>query len=602
VFRGISASKGVAIGKAHLLDQSKFCIMKYNIAPDDVEGEISRLRTAIEKSKDQMLEIKQRAGKVADKYAVILDTYLLLLDDDILVNETIEKICKEQVNAEWALTQIHEKFTALFNNINDEYLKGKQDDLDLVVQGILRNLIGHHQESLSEIQEPVILIAHSLSASDTLIMPRSLILGLATEVGGKTSHLAIFASAMGIPAVVGVKDLTLKINSGDTIIVDGIDGHVLAHPSEKLLTHFQKKSESYALYQKKLLKNIHQPAETLDGRVIKLMANIESGHELNALKKFGAEGVGLYRTEFLYLGVDQLPTEEFLYENFKKVAQASDPYPVIFRTLDVGTDKPLRNLQLEEENNPALGLRGIRLSLVYPDIFICQLKAILRASLYGKVKILYPMIVSVSEIRKANQHLEKVKQELRDKQIPFNENIEIGAMIETPAAAICIDDILREVDFISIGTNDLIQYLLAVDRINENVAHIYQPFHPAVLKTLKKVIQAAQNHGKKVSICGELGGDPIATLLLIGLGQVDELSMDPHAIPKVKKILRKTSQQEAQAFAQKALSLKSVSEINQFIISEMKNKFPDDFDHNLDYLEESPLAPMDSEDEPENIF
>ncbi len=601
MLRGISASKGVAIGKAHLLDQSKFCIMKYNVTPEDVEGEILRLRTAIELSKSQMQEIKQRACKVADKYAVILDTYLLLLDDDILVNETIEKIRKEQVNAEWALTQIHEKFTTLFNNINDEYLKGKQDDLDLVVQGILRNLIGHHQESISDIQEPVIIIAHTLSASDTLIMPRSLILGLATEVGGKTSHLAIFASAMGIPAVVGVKDLTLKINSGDTVIVDGIDGHVLTHPSEKLRAHFQKKSENYEIYQQKLLKNIHQPAETLDGRVVKLMANIESGHELNALKKFGAEGVGLYRTEFLYLGTDQLPTEESLYNNFKKVVQACEPYPVIFRTLDVGTDKPLRNLQLPEENNPALGFRGIRLSLAYPEIFVCQLKAILRASLYGNVKILYPMIVSVSEIRNANKHLEKVKQEFRDNQIPFNENIEIGAMIETPAAAICIEDILQEVDFISIGTNDLIQYLLAVDRINENVAHIYQPFHPAVLKTLKTVIQAAQNHGKKVSICGEIGGDPIATLLLIGLGQVDELSMDPHAIPKVKKILRKASQQEAQALAQKALSLNSISEINQFIISEMKSKFPDDFDHNLDYLGEYPLERTDSDDETENI-
>ena len=601
MFRGISASKGVAIGNAHLLDQSKFCVMKYNLAPDEIDGEIARLRSAIEQSKTQMQEVKQRAGKVADKYAVILDTYLLLLDDDILVNETIEKISSEKVNAEWALTQTHEKFTALFDNINDEYLKGKQDDLDLVVHGILRNLIGHHQESLSEIQEPVVLIAHSLSPSDTLIMPRSLILGIATEVGGKTSHLSIFASAMGIPAVVGVKDLTLKVNSGDTIIVDGIDGHVLAHPSEKLLAHFHKKAENYEIYQQKLLQNINQPAETLDGRVVKLMANIESGHELNSLKKFGAEGVGLYRTEYLYFGSDQLPTEDFLYSNFKKVAQACDPYPVIFRTLDAGSDKPLQNLNFDIEDNPALGLRGIRLSLVYPDIFISQLRAILKASLYGDIKILYPMVVSASEIQMANRHLENVKLEFRESQIPFNENIEIGAMIETPSAAICIEDILQEVDFISIGTNDLIQYLLAVDRINDNVAHIYQPFHPAVLKTLKTVIQAAQNHEKKVSICGELGGDPIATLILIGLGKVDELSMDPHAIPKVKKILRKTSQQEAQALAQKALSLKSVTEINQFIISEMKNKFPDDFDHNLDYLEGQPLKPLDSKNESEEI-
>ncbi|QPJ65663.1 MAG: phosphoenolpyruvate--protein phosphotransferase [Candidatus Nitrohelix vancouverensis] len=589
MYKGIAASKGIAIGKAHLLNQSKFCIVKYKISADEVDAEIQRLRQAIDASKHEMQAVKQRARKVADKYAVILDTYLLLLDDDILVNETVEKISEDLMNAEWALSQTHEKFTTLFNNINDEYLKGKQDDLDLVVHGIMRNLIGHHQESLADIQEPIILIAHSLSASDTLLVPRSLILGLATEVGGKTSHLAIFSSAMGIPAVVGVKDLTVNINSGDPVIIDGIDGHVLINPSEKILDVYRTKSVNYQKYQTKLLENIHETAETKDGYKVNLRANIESAHEINSLKKFGAEGVGLYRTEFLYLGVERLPTEEELYLNFKKVARGVEPYPVIVRTLDLGTDKPLHNIYVAEENNPALGLRGIRLSLVNQELFLSQLRAILRASLYGDIKILYPMIASVSEIRQANQILEAAKNELREKQIPFNEDIEVGVMIETPAAAVCIDQIIEETDFISIGTNDLIQYLLAVDRINENVAHLYQPFHPAVLRTLKKVILAAQNAGKKVSICGELGGDPIATLLLIGLGKVDELSMEPHSIPKVKKILRKISHIEAQALAQKAMSMDSTQEINHFIIDEMKRKFPDDFEHNLDYLTEQPL-------------
>ncbi len=329
MYKGIAASKGIAIGKAHLLNQSKFCIVKYKINEGEVDAEIQRLRQAIDASKHEMQAVKQRARKVADKYAVILDTYLLLLDDDILVNETVEKISEDLVNAEWALSQTHEKFTTLFNNINDEYLKGKQDDLDLVVHGIMRNLIGHHQESLADLQEPIILIAHSLSASDTLLVPRSLILGLATEVGGKTSHLAIFSSAMGIPAVVGVKDLTVNLNSGDPVIIDGIDGHVLINPSEKILEVYRTKSVNYQKYQTKLLENIHETAETKDGYKVNLRANIESAHEINSLKKFGAEGVGLYRTEFLYLGVERLPTEEELYLNFKKVARGVEPYPVI---------------------------------------------------------------------------------------------------------------------------------------------------------------------------------------------------------------------------------------------------------------------------------
>ncbi len=592
MFKGIPLSKGVAIGKAHLLDRSKFCIIKRKLAPEEVEGEIKRFRNAIEMAKVQMQEIKKRASKVADKYAVILDTYTLLLEDDVLVRDTIENIKNNQLNAEWAITETLEKFTKLFNNINDEYLKGKKDDLDLVVHGILRNLIGHSQETLSDITEPVIIVSHALSPSDTILMPKSLVLGMATEVGGKTSHVAIFASALGIPLVGGIRDLTSKLNTGDRIIIDGIEGTVIVNPPQEQLQHYQKKQENYRRYEQKLLENIDQPTETLDGCHIRLQANIESPHEIKSLRKFGAEGIGLYRTEFLYLMAQNLPTENELYETFKKVAQGMDPLPVVIRTLDIGMDKHIADFNHDSESNPALGLRGIRMSLAHPDLFLSQLKAILRASLYGQIKILYPMISSVEEIVEANELLNSAKDELRKRQVPFNEDILVGAMIETPAAAICIDHILKEVDFISIGTNDLIQYLLAVDRTNESVSHLYQPLHPSVLKVLKDVFDSAKRFGKPVCICGELGGDPLATVLLLGLGDLQELSMEPHSIPKVKKVIRKISMEEARQMADHVLGLTSTEEINQYVTAEMRSRFPSDFDRDMTFEEK--MSPVEN--------
>ncbi|GJL80132.1 MAG: phosphoenolpyruvate-protein phosphotransferase [Nitrospinaceae bacterium] len=585
MFNGIALSKGVAIGKAYLLDSSKFCVLKQELNPDQVETEVKRFRHAIELSKLQMQEIKKRASKVADKYAVILDTYTLLLEDEVIVNDTIENIRGNRLNAEWALTETLNKFTKLFNNINDDYLKGKKDDLDLVVHGIIRNLIGHSQEKLSEIDEPVILVSHTLSPSDTIAMPKNLVLGMATEVGGKTSHVAIFASALGIPLVGGIKDLTGQLNSGDQIIIDGIDGRVIVNPSAEQLKHYQKKQENYRHYEQKLLEDIHQPARTLDGVAIKLMANIESPDDLKSLRKYGAEGIGLYRTEFLYLMAKTPPTESELYETFKRVVQEMAPLPVVIRTLDIGMDKTLTDMSSEPENNPALGLRGIRLSLSDPGVFIYQLKAILRASLYGNIKILFPMLSSLEEFSDAKELLETAKNDLKKKQIPFDEEIPVGTMVETPAAAICADHLLKEVDFISIGTNDLIQYLLAVDRTNENVAPLYQPFHPSVLKTLKNIFQAAKNSGKDFSICGELGGDPLATAVLLGLGNHQELSMEPHSIPKVKKIIRKISLEEARQMADHVLGLTSTDEINQFILKEMQSRFPSDFDRGTSFEE-----------------
>ena len=583
--KGIAVSKGVAIGKAYLLDRSKFCIFKQELEEHEVEREIERFREAIAKTKLQMTDIKNRAVKIADKYAVILDTYTLLLDDDILVNDTIENIRRQRTNAEWTLNQTLQNFLNMFDNINDDYLKGKKDDLDLLVQAILRNLIGHSQETLSDIDEPVIIVTHSLSPSDTLAMPRSFIKGLVTETGGKTSHVGIFAAALGIPAVTGVKELTSQINSGENIIIDGIDGEVIWRPTEENTQYYLKKQENYRRYEERLLANIHQPAETLDGHQIHLLANIESKEEVRSLHKFGTEGIGLYRTEFLYMSANNLPGERDLYENFKEVTQEMNGKPVVIRTLDIGMDKQLAGIQTNHENNPALGLRGIRLSLAKPELFLNQLKGILRASSYGNTKVLYPMVSDVTEIIQANELLQKAKDLLNQEKIPFDENIKIGAMIETPAAAICIDHILEEVDFISIGTNDLIQYVLAIDRINENIAHLYQPFHPSVLRSLKKILEAASKANKKVSICGELGGDPMATMLLLGLGDLADLSMEPHSIPKVKKIIRLIRIQEARQMANHVLNLSSVEEISRFITNEMRSRFPEDFNRDPSFQE-----------------
>lgn len=586
-YSGIAVSSGVSIGKAYLLDRSKVCIIKRSLEPSEIPGEITRLREAIQMSKDQLRDIKQRASSVAQKYSIILDTYTLLLEDDLLVNETIDYIKEDRINAEWALSRTLDKFTNLFNNINDDYLKGKRDDLDLVVHGVIKNLIGHHQESLVDIDEPVVIITHALSPSDTIMMNKTFILGMATEAGGKTSHVGIFASALGIPAVVGVSNLTQYVNSGDMVIVDGLDGEVLINPNEDTLNHYKKKQENYLRYEQALLENISLKSETQDGHTVLLMGNIESAHEAKAVRKYGGEGIGLYRTEFLFLGANPLPTENELYANFKNVVQGMHPYTVVIRTLDIGADKPLHKADSEREANPALGLRGIRLSLKQPELFISQLKGILRASLYGRAKILYPMVTGVDEVKEANQYLEQAKRELKSAQIPFDENISVGAMIETPSAALTVDSILEEVDFISIGTNDLIQYVLAVDRINENVAHLYQPYHPSVLRLLKHVFETAEAKGKHVAICGELGGDPMATFLLLGLGTVHELSMEPHSIPKVKKILRKVTLDEARKLANHALSLSTAEEVNQFITNEMRTRFPSDFDRDLTFGEKT---------------
>ncbi len=585
MYTGIPVSNGISFGKVYLLDRSKVCVIKGRLEPENVEKETKRFIEAIEKSKNQLLEIKNRAGKNDNKFGIILDTYLLLLEDEILVTDTVKNIKSNFVNAEYAINLTLQKYKVLFEGMNDDYMKGKKDDLELVVQRILRNLLGHDQERLEEINEPVVLIAHDLSPSDMLAVNKEFIVGIVTESGGRTSHVGIIASAMGIPAIVGAKNITSAVNSGSQIIIDAINGNVIVNPSEEEKVSYRTKKENYEKYQKQLLENIKLPSITTDGYTVQLMANIEGDHNLKMVKEFGGEGIGLYRTEFIYIGRKNLPTEKNLFENFKKVAEESKPYPVVVRTLDVGGDKALDILDVQEELNPALGLRGIRMSLNFPEIFKTQLRSILRASVYGNLQILYPMVSSVEELHEANQILEDIKLDLREERIEFNSDIEVGAMIETPSAAICIEEILKIVDFISVGTNDLIQYILAVDRTNETIAYLYEAFHPAIIKTLKSIFDAANKSNKKVSICGEMGGDPLATLLLLGLGKINQLSMDPHSIPKIKKIIRSVDMNVARELADKVLKMDSAKEISRYIKEEMKNRFPEDFNRNLNYQE-----------------
>ena len=417
--KGIAVSKGIAIGQAHILDHSNLCVIKEILNPINIEDEVIRFRNAIELTKTQMQETKIKASKVAAKYSILLDTYTLLLEDDIFVKDTINKIRAEKINAEWAITETLYKFIKLFDNINDEYLKGKKDDLELVVNGVIKNLLGHSQDSLTEIHKPVILITNALSPSDTLSIPRDFVLGLAIEVGGKTSHVGIKSGTI-IPSVVGVKNLTNIINTGDQIIVDGIDGNIIINPSNKTIKHYKDKQANYKKYEENLLINIEQPTVTKDNFRVKLMANIETTHEINTLKNYKTFFCGI---KFLYLGTQDIPTETDLYNNFKNLIQEITPLPVTIRTLDIGMDKQLHSIKDHDENNPALGLRGIRMSLTYQEQFIVQLKAILRASIYGEVKILYPMITDVEEIIQANLILDKIKEEMENKKIPFNHAI-----------------------------------------------------------------------------------------------------------------------------------------------------------------------------------
>jgi phosphotransferase system enzyme I (PtsI) len=548
ILHGVAASPGIAIGKVYLLEDDEFCLIQREISKDETKKEIARFRDALAKTRADMLATQDKIYKSLGKeYARLADAYLLILEDPLISRDVVKRIM-EGVNAEYALFRILEKVTKSFEMIDDEYFRERKHDIQDVGKKIFAHLLGKEKRELSQISSESIVVSHNLTPADTISLRENFVKGFVTDVGGRTSHTAIVAQSLEIPAVVGLKNVTSQVYDGSTIIIDGNQGMVILNPTPEIIENYRREQEIQLAQVKELEKLRDLPAQTTDGQKVIIAANIDNPDELKSVVKHGAEGVGLYRTEFMYFNRTTLPTEEEHYINYSKVVQKTLPYDVIIRTMDIGGDK-MTNLGLEgmtKENNPFLGLRAIRFCLKYPEIFKTQLRGILRASAEGNIKIMYPMISGLAELRAANKILEETKAELRSEGKKFDENIQVGTMIEVPSAALTADLIAKECDFLSIGTNDLIQYTLAVDRVNENVASLYEPLHLSVLRLLKNIIDSGHAAGKWVGMCGEMAADPNYAIVLLGLG-LNELSVSPVQIPKIKKIIRNTSFLEAKA-------------------------------------------------------
>lgn len=566
MYQGIAASPGIEIGKAFVLKEVEIKIDTANIDEEKIVGEIKRLEEGIAKSREQLIKIREKAERELGKdKAQIFDAHIMVLDDPMFMDEIREKIKSERITAENAISQVAKKYVDMFNSMEDEYLKERAADIKDVSERLIKNVLGIPIQSLADLAEEVIVIARDLTPSDTAQMDKEKVKAFATDMGGRTSHTAIMARSLEIPAVVGLGSISNEVSEGDTVIVDGNKGIVLVNPSEDTLRQYTELKLEYQRYKEELKKLKDLPAETKDGkRRVELAANIGTPKDVKGALEHGAEGIGLYRTEFLYMDRETLPDEEEQFRAYKEVAEAMYPRPVIIRTLDIGGDKKLPFLEMPEELNPFLGWRAIRMCLDNPELFKVQLRAILRASHYGKIKIMYPMISSVTELRRANAILKEAKDELRREGIPFDENLEVGIMVEIPSAAVTADILAKEVDFFSIGTNDLIQYTLAVDRMNEKIANLYEPFHPAVLRLIKNVIDASHRAGKWTGMCGEMAGDPLAAPILLGMG-LDEFSMSATSISQVKKVIRSLTFEQAKKIADKALEMESPAEIREML-------------------------------------
>ncbi|MDO9559705.1 MAG: phosphoenolpyruvate--protein phosphotransferase [Syntrophales bacterium] len=581
VLKGIAVSPGVVIGKAYLFDRLDAQISFYKLSgPSLVTKEIKRLRTALRESEKKLVEIKEKLShlKVTEPL-YILDVHIMILHDRKFISHTIRYIRKMGVNAEWAVRMTIDKYREIFDKFEDEYLKGRFSDIRYVGQMILRNLGGERHKAIPDIGEGVIIISSDLSPADTAQMKIENVLGFATDIGGKTSHTAIVARSLEIPAVVGLESITRSVRTNDCIVIDGSAGLVIVNPDPEMIRRYEDKKRHYAEARAVSLKDAALPAVTRDGHHILIGGNIEFTEEIPSAVTHGADGIGLYRTEFIYINRESLPTEEDHFVSYKRVAETEELAWSTIRTFDLGGDKFFSDPKLAKEMNPQMGLRAIRFCLKEVELFKIQLRAMLRASAFGKVRILFPMISSVEEIRETKMILSQVKNDLLTQGVPFHDRIEIGAMIEVPAAVVIADKLAREVDFFSIGTNDLIQYALAIDRINEQVTYLYEPLHPAVLRLIRHIVKIGHRAGIRVAMCGEMAGEPAYTMILIGL-ELDELSMNPLAIPRVKRIIRGSTMKEARALLKKVMTFSSAAEIRECVEQSMREKFPEDFQMN----------------------
>jgi len=562
VFRGIAVSAGVCRGKVVVLHRARHAIAKRELSVDEIGAEVKRFEQSLVRTRQQITEIQRRVSTtMSSSEADIFDAHLLMLEDRVLIEEVIKIIREQSANADYAFHTASDRYIAVLEAVEDEYLRERASDLRDLTGRVLDNLLEvKDQFDLRHLKEPCILVGHDLSPSMTAQLDKKFVLGFVTDIGGKTSHTAILARSLDIPAVVGAKSISEELETGDYALLDGYNGTVIVNPTDQTLFEYGQLAKIKATLGEKLREVQHQPAVTLDGKAIHLSANIEDQHDVAAVTAHGAEGVGLFRTEFLFINRESLPTEEEQYTVYREVAAALKPDSVIIRTLDIGGDKFASHLQLAQEMNPFLGWRAIRFCLAQPELFRAQLRAILRASAEGNIRMMYPMISGLDELVQANAFVEKCKAELRAGKIPFDENLEIGAMIEIPSAVLVADTLAKRVKFFSIGSNDLIQYTLAADRTNEKVSHLYEPTHPAIIRLIKMTVDAAHANGIWCGVCGEIAGDPILAPLLVGLG-VDELSAAPAVIDQVKYMIRRVKLAEARQLAEFALASESPTQI-----------------------------------------
>jgi phosphotransferase system enzyme I (PtsI) len=575
-YKGIGVSPGIAIGRAVIVEKREAQIYRVPIREEDVPAEVTRFNEAVEHTRDAFLELKHKVSRsMGDEYAQIFEAHAMMVSDASFADKVIQKIEEEQVNAEWAVAEVQEELQARFASFDDEYLRERVADVKDVAERVLRNLQGIAHHDLSEITHDVIILADDITPSDAINFNRRPIVGFATEAGGRTSHTSIIAKSLFMPAVIGVPRLTKMIDNDELIIVDGYEGAVIVNPTQAMIAEYQSRVLRHEEAETRLLENRGQPAVTKDGVRISLMANIELVQELKDAIRFGAEGIGLYRSEFLYMAKSPvLPTEEEHFQLYKSLAESVAPQWCIIRTFDLGGKKLAREVIGTKEDNPVLGLRGLRLCMKHRDMFKTQLRALLRASAFGRIKIMFPLVTGVQELRQVKTLIKELKAELDGEGVAYNPELPIGIMIEVPSAAVIADILAAESDFFAIGTNDLIQYSLAIDRSNENVGYLYEPLHPALLRLIKFVIESGKKAGIPVEMCGEMAADPLYAIVLIGLG-LEVFSMNPSVIPIVKNVVRSVRYKDCRRIAEVAMTKRTAQEIEEFVIESVATRLPE---------------------------
>src|SRR5687767_596788 len=575
-YKGIGVSPGIAIGRAVIVEKRVASVYRIPIRDEEVPSEVTRFLESLEKTRDELLELKVKVSRsMGDEYASIFEAHAMIVSDASFADKVVQKIENEQVNAEWALAEVQEELQARFESFDDEYLRERTADVKDVAERVLVNLQGVAHHEISEIEHDVIILADDLTPSDTIHFNRRPIVGFATEAGGRTSHTSIIAKSLFMPAIIGVPRLTKIVDNDELVIVDGYEGALIVNPTPAMIAEYLSRVSRHEEAEQKLLENRSLPAITKDHHQIELLANIELVEELGDAVKFGSEGIGLYRSEFLYISKSpDLPNEEEHFDIYKKLIEATSPNRCVIRTFDLGGKKLARAITGSKEDNPVLGLRALRLCMQHRDMFRTQLRALLRASVYGNLQIMFPLVSGVQELRQVKTLIREIRLELDAEGVAHNPDLKIGIMIEVPSAAVIADLLATESDFFAIGTNDLIQYSLAIDRGNENVSYLYEPLHPAILRLVKGVIDAGKRAGIPVEMCGEMASDPIYAIVLIGLG-LEQFSMNPSSIPIIKNVVRSVRYKDCRRIAEAALQKKTAQEIEEFIIESVAMRFPE---------------------------